>query len=217
MTVKPLNWVSWREARDRMREIWDGWCYQPAHADRAMVNTLRRGHVPHRGEAWTSGSRYTRQPIALRDVVAGLLSLSLFTEEVEYEATEWGSVLALGGYQAQPMTVKRTATLNGAELAWDEFRTDLIRFELPAGTEPARPRGPEPGKLRRYEADDRKLFPVIRRLMRADRLSAFAAALRLARGEIPRKTVAGHGSAESRAKRLAMFFLQEQRVIARKN
>jgi hypothetical protein len=96
MAVKPLDWISWREARDRMPEIWDGWRYQLAHAVRAMVNALRRGHVPHRGEAWTPGSRYTRQPIALRDVVAGLLSLRLlssFTAEAEYEATEWRSVL----------------------------------------------------------------------------------------------------------------------------
>jgi hypothetical protein len=128
-----------------------------------------------------------------------------------------GFCLALGGNQAQPITVRRTATLDGPELAWDEYRDDLIRFELPAGAKPARPRGPEPKTLRRYEADDRKLLPVIRRLMHADRLSASAAALKLARGEIPRRTVAGHGSAESRAKtHCDAFFARTTSYRARK-
>jgi hypothetical protein len=50
--------------------------------------------------------------------------------------------------------------------------------------------------------------------MRANRLSAYAAALRLARREIQDKTVKGYGSDESRAKRLATLYLQRQRVTA---
>jgi hypothetical protein len=222
MTVKPLDWITWQKARCRMPEIWDGWRYRLAHADEAMVNSLRRGNVPYRGGAYEPGSWRTK-PIALRDVVVGLLALrnprfaTSFAEEAEYEAAEWGSVLSLGGYRTQPITVKKTAAIVNVELAWDEFRYDLIRYELPVGVKPARKRGPEPQKLRRYEAADRELFPVIRRLMQADQLSAFAAALRLASGEIPRKTVAGYGSVDSRAKRLATLYLQAQRLTAREN
>jgi hypothetical protein len=146
MSVKPLNWISWHKARCRMPEIWDGWHFQLTHADKAMVNSLRRGYVPYRGKAWTLGSRYTRQPIALRDVVAGLLTVRnatfvevadpMFLEVADYEATEWGSVLALGGYQSQPMTVNKTAQLDDVELGWDEFRDHLVRFELPASVTP---------------------------------------------------------------------------------
>jgi hypothetical protein len=141
MAVKPLDWVSWREARDRMPEIWDKWHFEPAHADQAMVNSLRRGNVPCRGKA-SLPRGLSRQPIALRDVLTGLLSLRnpwlplSFGEAAEYEATEWRSVLAIGGHQAQPMTVKNIAMLEGVELAWGEFRDDLIRRELPAGVTP---------------------------------------------------------------------------------
>jgi hypothetical protein len=142
MAVEPLDWVTWREARDRMEEIWDGWGYRLAEADQAMVNSLRRGNVSFRGKAWGYREHsLTRHPLALRDVVAGLLSLrvypSLFAAEAEYEATEWHSVPALGGgNQMRPMTVKKIAWLDNPELARDEFRDDLIRFELPAGVKP---------------------------------------------------------------------------------
>jgi hypothetical protein len=219
MAVKPLNWISWREARDRMPQIWDGWRYQPAHADQAMVKSLRRGKVPYRGKAFEPGS-YRTNPIALQNVVAGLLSLrnppfaASFAQAAEYETTEWG--LALGG-GTRPFTAKKTAELDGVELAWTEFRDDLIRFELPAGMIPSRSRGPQPNALRRYEAADHKLFPEIRRLKKADQLSVSAAALKLARGAVEGKTVAGSGTAESRAKRLTTLFLREQRVLARRN
>jgi hypothetical protein len=138
MAAEPFNWVSWQEARHRMPEIWDGWHYFLS-ADHAMVSSLRRGNVPCRGEAYGLGLWPTK-PISLREVVAGLLSLrsswSLFAHEAEYETTEWRTVLTIGGYQGQPTKVKKTATLDKVELAWDEFRDDLIRYELPAGVKP---------------------------------------------------------------------------------
>jgi hypothetical protein len=152
MAVKPLDWIGWRRARERMPEIWRHREYRVAEADQAMVNSLRRGNVHFRGTAWGYRERsLTRQPLALRDIVAGLLSLphlSLFAAEAEYESTEWVSVL-FGDRMMGPRTIKKIAWLDNAELAWDEFRDDLIRFELPAGVKPKGARKQRQGTARR--------------------------------------------------------------------
>jgi hypothetical protein len=83
MAVKPYKWVSWSEARSRMPEIWSGWSYNHYHANKAMVNSLRRGNVPFRGKAYELGSPWS---IPLKDVVAGLLSQTVGSL-AEYEKT----------------------------------------------------------------------------------------------------------------------------------
>jgi hypothetical protein len=144
VAIKPFQWISWREARHQMPEIWDEWRYQTARADNAMVNSLRRGKVPCRLDpdnlragayedrgsvVWWSGEK-----VDLRNIVAGLLRLDFGSPmRGEFDTTEWGSVLALGGYQNQPIALKKTAVLVGAELTWEQFHDDLICFELPAG------------------------------------------------------------------------------------
>jgi hypothetical protein len=75
-----------------------------------------------------------------------------------------------------------------------------------------RRRGPMPGKLRRFEAADRELFPVLEKLMKVDKSSAYAAALRLASGEISGEIVSGWGTPESRAKRLSGAYLKDKRL-----
>jgi hypothetical protein len=136
MVVRPLAWVSWSVARFRMPEIWGGWSYLSDRADKAMVNSLRRGNVPYRGEARELGSPW---PVLLNEVVAGLLSLGAGSL-AEYEKTEWTAGVAIGRLPLhtppRPIARKATADVSGAELAWEEFRDDLIRFELPAGTMP---------------------------------------------------------------------------------
>jgi hypothetical protein len=66
--------------------------------------------------------------------------------------------------------------------------------------------GPEPGTLRRYAADDRRLFPELKRIMNEERKSLSAAALDLAQAG----RIAGIGTPQSRAKRLAALYKRER-------
>ncbi len=67
-------------------------------------------------------------------------------------------------------------------------------------------RGPEPGTLRRYEAADRELFTELEQIMADQQKSRSAAALDLAQAG----RIAGVGSPESRAKRLAALHKRER-------
>lgn len=69
-----------------------------------------------------------------------------------------------------------------------------------------RRRGPKPGTLDRYRDSDRALYPELERLMHDEHLSRTAAAMALAAAD----RVAGVGSAESRAKRLARRYEQDR-------
>ena len=157
MAVKPFDWISWSEGRRRMPDIWDGWRFQTSHADKAMVSSLRRGNVPFRGEAHEPlfpdlpiVRPRTDRPLALPEVAAGLLVLQFSLHQLtlaEYEATEVGSVLVLGGITPAPVRVRRTAVLSREELAWEQFRDDLIRFELPRGATPSGSRRKGKGRI----------------------------------------------------------------------
>jgi len=70
----------------------------------------------------------------------------------------------------------------------------------------ARHRGPRPGTVDRYRDSDRALYREVERLMQDEHLSCTAAAMKLAEA----RRVAGIGSAESRARRLAQRFAREQ-------
>jgi hypothetical protein len=71
---------------------------------------------------------------------------------------------------------------------------------------PKGPFGPERGKLRRYEAADRELFPELEQIMAKKQKSRSAAALDLAQTG----RVAGVGTPDSRAKRLAALHKRER-------
>jgi hypothetical protein len=140
-----------------MPDIWDGWRFQTSHADKAMISSLRRGNVPFRGEAHEPlfpdlpiVRPRTDRPLALPEVAAGLLVLQFSLHQLtlaEYEATEVGSVLVLGGITPAPVRVRRTAVLSREELAWEQFRDDLIRFELPRGATPSGSRRKGKGRI----------------------------------------------------------------------
>jgi hypothetical protein len=68
------------------------------------------------------------------------------------------------------------------------------------------PFGPEPGKLRRYEAADRALFTEFERIMADEKKSRSAAAFDLAQAG----KIKGFGTPESRAKRLAALYKRER-------
>jgi hypothetical protein len=68
------------------------------------------------------------------------------------------------------------------------------------------PFGPEPGKLRRYEAADRALFPELERIMDEQQKSRWAASLDLAQAG----KIKGFGTYESLAKRLAALYKRER-------
>jgi hypothetical protein len=63
-------------------------------------------------------------------------------------------------------------------------------------------RGPKPGTVRRYDDVDRSLFGEIERLGREEQLTITAACQRIAEGG----KVAGNGTANSRAARLAKVY-----------
>jgi len=66
--------------------------------------------------------------------------------------------------------------------------------------------GPEPGKVRRYEAGDRALYPELERIMAEKQKSLSAAAFELAEAG----QVKGSGTAQSRATRLAALHKRER-------
>jgi hypothetical protein len=145
MTAKPIAWVSWWDARCRMPEIWSGWSYDRSGADKAMVNALQSGEVHYRGEAQEAGGAWwPARSVNLKNVITGLVSLSVgFIETTaEYETTEWTAGVAFGRLPLQTaprsITREKTAVIRRAEIAWEEFRDYLIRFELPAGAEPTK-------------------------------------------------------------------------------
>ena len=72
--------------------------------------------------------------VPLKDVVAGLLKLAF--DLAEYERTEAPPIFWRMPFEMPPRPVKKTAQLLVSELAWEPFRDDLIRFELPAGAVP---------------------------------------------------------------------------------
>jgi hypothetical protein len=121
-----------------MPEIWDGWRTITDHADRAMVNSLRRGNVPLRGEAQEVGSF---RSVPLQEVAAGLLSAT--GNFAEYEKTVQSRGFRRMPFEAGSVTFHKSAWLFSAELAWEAFRDDLIRFELPAGVTP----NPDPAEI----------------------------------------------------------------------
>jgi len=148
MPVEPLDWVTWREARSLIRTIWDGW-YREEVAGQAMMASLRRGNFDCRGQAWDADSR---RPVALRDVMTGLLRLrhDWSGDRAEYEvhgfeATQSGSVLPPGWnpqlplsttIQMRPTTFTKTAILEDLKLPWNQLYDDLVRYGLPAGVTP---------------------------------------------------------------------------------
>jgi hypothetical protein len=90
-------------------------------------------------------------------------------------------------------------------------RGDPRRSRAPNGAVTvARRRGPKPGTVDRYGEADRALFPEVERIMREDRVTASAAALKLAEGGVEGKNVEGFGTPKSRAKRLTGSYLKKR-------
>ncbi len=142
MVVKPYTWVSWSDARSRMPEICSGWSWDSEHADKAMVSSLRGDplrsrNVPVRGGAQVADADLmAMRSVPLKDVAAGLLSTNGYS--AEYEVTRLSAGLTVGRMLLPPqhVTDRKNAMLSGAQLAWEAFRDDLIRYELPDGAKP---------------------------------------------------------------------------------
>jgi hypothetical protein len=99
----------------------------------------------------------------------------------------------------------RKRRMNGREptlMSDQPTDAEMIGPTLPPGAVKARRRGPAPNTVRRYEADNCKLFPVIQELTRDGRESVSGAALKLAN----EGRVSGIGAPQSRAKRLAAAY-----------
>ena len=134
MFVRSYNWATWLDARSRMPEIWSGWKDDHDHAHRAMTNSLRRGKVPVRGFARVEDS-YGRpveiQATSIAPYLVGITESRL----CEYEVTRRFSGRKMNSPPSIVTTIERLP-IEGFELAWDEFRADLIRWELPIGAVP---------------------------------------------------------------------------------
>jgi hypothetical protein len=143
LTAKPLDWISWWDALQRMPKIRRVWAYDHDAAKQAMTRALRSGQVHNRGEVREFDWRFGDSDlVALREVISTLRKLHVYRDEavVEYEIaitemTTFGSDLFR---VSRPHTRKagRTARIRNPELVWPEFRDYLILFELPAGEKP---------------------------------------------------------------------------------
>jgi len=152
MAAKPFNWISWWEARQRMPEVWNLWAILPDRADRAMINALRRGRVPYRGaDGWSYSWSYSpSRPVRLEQVVPALSKILLYGSSGEARLTYERAVVhhgPVGPYP--PHVVEVNVEFPNPQLAWDEFRDDLIQFEVEvlAGatpvTAPVKPTSPQ--------------------------------------------------------------------------
>lgn len=147
MATKPLQVVSWWEARTRMvTEIWPGWELDQTGADDAMTNALRHlgqycgGKVIDPTDLLGLRSRYSDEPRlpTLQEVLTDLKRVRYFfspTPSVDYEATEWRGDLIAGG--PRPLTITKTVLIRGPKISWARFRDHLIQRELlPNGLQP---------------------------------------------------------------------------------
>jgi hypothetical protein len=151
VAVKPFDWISWWEARARMPSIWAGWHTDRPHADQAMVNALRRGQVHSRGPDGAA-HRHRFQLIGALETVQSISLTGSTTALVTFVACyEFPSISDPAIIASRPIQV--TAEFVNPELVWDEFRNELIRFELPAEATP-RHEGQLPPRLHGEALDD---------------------------------------------------------------
>ena len=195
-----------------MNAFWDG--ELPA----LYVFVTRRGAVPGR----------ELMPLPSRDVLAGhLLGRVKQVNDLSagvMELSEWIAELhgwTLQDYQRQPEPFCTYAAHN-ATLGFAVPRADFDQWrakpqkekkESPTPQPPAVPKaktkrrpGPKPGKLRRYEAADRALFPELEQIMATRKMSVSRAAFVLAEAG----NIEGAGALESRAKRLQQLYSSEK-------
>jgi hypothetical protein len=127
-------------------------------------------------------------------------------ETTHKDATEKTSALAPGAKVPAPMASPAVSpeVNRGGGTAVDA----LVSAQSPPSDQPAvahsaprtsKRRGPKPGTIDRYGKADRALFPRVTKLMKSEQLTRLGAANRLAEAG----KVAGTGTIESRARRLA--------------
>ena len=104
--------------------------------------------------------------------------------------------LMIWGNDGQASINERVAPESTGGAALAESRVATV-------VKPKRRMGPTPGNIRRYDKDDRALFPKIRKYLKQG-LSLRAATIKLAEAN----KVAGVGSPPSRAKRVAKLYRQ---------
>jgi len=167
-----------------------------------------------------------RELSLIRVKAANLVLGALQDDELQCELRLLPPGLAAEFVSATAAAVRQLGIFD-LDLAKSEVRTEqgprpALIFARATGTtaqKPGKPavdqlsqksnRGPKPGTLRRYEASDRALFPEIDRLTPpSGQLSPTAAARKLAE----EGKVAGTGSLESRAKRIAALYIAERRA-----
>src|SRR5262245_24051890 len=153
VAVERVTWISWPEGWSRMPEIWEGWAWNAEHRQKAFVNVLRLRNVNYRGKAREIafygiprldpmvelGLR--PDPTPLDRVVAGLLrvSFSSFYAEAEYQRDKWSAPPSFPSQRLPFSSVRVVETakadVSEAELAWEELRDALYRYEVPDGAQ----------------------------------------------------------------------------------
>jgi hypothetical protein len=205
-------------------------------ADRQQANLAKRRWVPLE-EAWRRLFKINRDPEWIDSVMEQAAAsgdvgfrnhppggkATLLTEKLRGQKLQVvGNHIETWDRELKYFSVRDPWCYRAVETRWsalDEYARDLLPAEMESEDgEPgdadstkaqARRHGPAPRTVRRYEASDRKLFPVIKRLTRDGKVSVSAAALQLASGEISGKEVGGTGTPASHAKRLAALYLNE--------
>ncbi|MGC2659005.1 MAG: hypothetical protein WA324_13685 [Bryobacteraceae bacterium] len=169
----------------------------------------RSGEVAARGFDFARGSVEFLDGSILQDAEICEVEKDAVTASAPRGAAEAGApasepdgaaavaALAAGEAEAVPAKSKGAAALAAA---------DAAPPAVPERPRIARTHGPKPGRVRRFDADRRALFPEIDRIMATERSSLSAVCLQLAReGRVP-----GTGSAESCATGLRNLYQKER-------
>jgi hypothetical protein len=203
-----MGWITLYEAYTRLQQKYPTLLSEANEALRITEAAVRTGQPFVRGEAFTV-------PGLLRELIGDRIKINDYVNVFNSEIRD-------SGYTLRWISV---------EVLWEKFIVYVEENLLPRWISPqtdggeqskpqeqasrkrrSRRRGPARNSvgLGKFDAE---LFPTLERLMASgDSTSAYDAALKL----VSEGKVAGHGSRENKAKRLAGRFLKEQRAVRRK-
>lgn len=173
-------------------DLWSAFCWMREtfpfsiiNHEEAFKNALLSGEVPTRGKARYLSAYQRIEKNITADTEFLIVVNTMRTNAANFEAV-------------QIERLRFEAWINSNAIEYPEAPTV-------GNVQPRKRPGPEPGKLRRYDAADRALFPELERLMKDEGLSKTAAAKKLAN----EGRITGTSTADSKARRL-LKLLQEK-------
>src|SRR5262249_28754269 len=206
-----MPWISIREATALVRDYHFPDSFVLAHEIAAKAVKDGCGHPKRfvRGAAFDGLAGRYREPDIIKEPLDPDAYVDLDGARIE------GGARGYRGKSYRDVEVHAEKFLAHIEeedlLGWFGILTKAPRANALAKQEQARPRGPKPGQLRRYEGSDRALIPEVKRLIKTG-MSATQAAQSLAKDG----RLSGVGNPESRAKRLVTVFHAHERQHQKK-